>query len=155
MRTDLGLEENLFWDLFVLLLYYTDYFPHKIWKFAFFSISAIYKLNYGGCDKNIQKGLPKWCSSKESTCQFKKCKRHGFNPWVGKILWNRAWQPTSVFLPGESPWTEEPGGLQSRGLQRVGHSWTTKHSTFSLLIMIMSNSSFFHVLIKVSMYSLI
>ena len=25
-----------------------------------------------------------------------------FDPWVGKILWNRAWQPTSVFLPGES-----------------------------------------------------
>ena len=34
----------------------------------------------------------------------------------------RAWQPTPVFLPGESPWTEEPGGLQSRGLQRVGHN---------------------------------
>ena len=27
----------------------------------------------------------------------------------------------SVFLPGESPWTEEPGGLQSMGCQRVGH----------------------------------
>ena len=27
----------------------------------------------------------------------------------------------SVFLPGESPWTEEPGGLQSMGSQRVGH----------------------------------
>ena len=27
----------------------------------------------------------------------------------------------SSFLPGESPWTEEPGGLQSKGSQRVGH----------------------------------
>ena len=27
----------------------------------------------------------------------------------------RAWQPTTVFLPGEFPWTEEPGGLQSMG----------------------------------------
>jgi len=26
---------------------------------------------------------------------------------VGKIPWRRAWQPTPVFLPGESPWTEE------------------------------------------------
>ena len=26
-------------------------------------------------------------------------KRHGFNPWVGKILWRREWQPTPVFLP--------------------------------------------------------
>ena len=30
-------------------------------------------------------------------------------------------QPTPVLLPGESPWTEEPGGLQSLGLERVGH----------------------------------
>ena len=27
------------------------------------------------------------------------------------------------------PWTEEPGGLQSRGWQRVRHNWATKHST--------------------------
>ena len=26
----------------------------------------------------------------------------GFSPWVGKIPWRRAWQPTPVFLPGES-----------------------------------------------------
>ena len=26
-----------------------------------------------------------------------------------------------VFLPGESPWTEEPGGLQSMGSRRIGH----------------------------------
>ena len=25
-----------------------------------------------------------------------------FNPWVGKVLWRRAWQSTPVFLPGES-----------------------------------------------------
>jgi len=31
----------------------------------------------------------------------------------------RKWQPTPVFLPGESPWKEEPGGLQSMGSQRV------------------------------------
>ena len=26
--------------------------------------------------------------------------RHGFDPWVGKIHWRRAWQSTAVFLPG-------------------------------------------------------
>ena len=31
--------------------------------------------------------------------------------WVGKIPWEREWQPTLVVLPGEFPWTEEPGGL--------------------------------------------
>ena len=28
-------------------------------------------------------------------------KRCGFDPWVGKIPWRRAWHPTPVFLPGE------------------------------------------------------
>ena len=37
-------------------------------------------------------------------------------PGVGKILWRRAWQPTPVSLPGESPRTEEPAGLQSMGV---------------------------------------
>ena len=46
-------------------------------------------------------------------------RRARFDPWVGKIPWRREWQPTPVFLPGESPWTEEPGGLQSVGLQRA------------------------------------
>ena len=36
------------------------------------------------------------------------CRRHGFDPWVGKILWRRIFlqavcrQPTAVFLPGKS-----------------------------------------------------
>ena len=32
-------------------------------------------------------GLLRWLSSKESTCQFSSCRRRGFDPWVGKILW--------------------------------------------------------------------
>ena len=55
------------------------------------------------------------------------CRRPGFSPWVGKIPCRRAWQLTPVFLPGESPWTEEPGGVQSMGWQRVRHDGTTKH----------------------------
>ena len=41
--------------------------------------------------------------------------------WVGKVPWRRAWQPTPVFLSGESPWTEKPSRLQSMVSQRVGH----------------------------------
>ena len=33
--------------------------------------------------------------------------------------WRRVWQPTPVFLPGESPWTAEPGGLLCMGSQSV------------------------------------
>ena len=61
-------------------------------------------------------------SGKEPTCQCRRHKKHGFDPWVGKTPWRRAWQPTPVVLPGKSPWTEEPGRLQSIGLQRVGHN---------------------------------
>ena len=56
--------------------------------------------------------LPWWLSGKEATCQ---CRRCGFKPCVGKIPWRRKWQPTPIFLPEESSWTEEPGGLQSKG----------------------------------------
>ena len=31
-------------------------------------------------------------------------------------------EASPVFLPGESPWTEEPGGLQFMGSQRVRHN---------------------------------
>ena len=41
--------------------------------------------------------------------------RHQFNPWVGKIPWRRAWQPTPVFLVGKS-----------HG-QRRGVWWATVH----------------------------
>ena len=38
--------------------------------------------------------------------------------------WRKKWQPTPVFLPGEFPWREEPGGLLSMGSHRVRHDWT-------------------------------
>jgi len=40
---------------------------------------------------------------------------------IWKIPWSRAWQHTPVFLPGESPWTEEAGRLWSTRSQRVRH----------------------------------
>ena len=44
-----------------------------------------------------------------------------WDTWVQSLGWGdpleEAWQPIPVFLPRESPWTEEPGGLQSMRLQ--------------------------------------
>ena len=62
------------------------------------------------------------------------CGRPGFDPWVGKIPWRRAWQPTPVFLLGESPWTEESSGLQSMRSQRVGQDWATKDTHIIIFI---------------------
>ena len=64
-------------------------------------------------------GFPGGLDSKESTGNVGG--RPWFEPWVRKIPWRRTWQPTPVFLSKESPWTEEPSGLQPMGLQRVGH----------------------------------
>ena len=64
-------------------------------------------------------GLPWWLRQYRIPLQ---CRRLGFDPWVGKIPRRRAWQPTPVFLRGESPRTEEPGRLQSMRSQRVGHN---------------------------------
>ena len=63
-------------------------------------------------------GFPGGSDGKESACSVGDL---GSTPVLGRFPWRRAWQPTLVSLPGESPWTEEPGGLQSLGSQRVGH----------------------------------
>ena len=54
------------------------------------------------------------------------CWRCGFDLWVGKILWRREWQPTPVFLPGESH-----GQRNLAGYTPWGHkeSDTTKQLT--------------------------
>ena len=38
--------------------------------------------------------------------------------------WRRKWQPTPVFLPGESQGRGVPGGLMSMGSHIVGHDWS-------------------------------
>ena len=38
--------------------------------------------------------------------------------------WRRKWQPTPVFLPGESQGRGSLGGLPSMGSHRVGHDWS-------------------------------
>ena len=47
-------------------------------------------------------GFSSGASGKEPACQCKRPKKPGFSPWVGKIRWRRKWQPTPVYLPGES-----------------------------------------------------
>ena len=60
--------------------------------------------------------------------QYRRGRRRRFDLWVRKILWRRAWQPGPVFLPGESPWAEEPGRLQYTEWQRVDITEVTEHA---------------------------
>ena len=52
--------------------------------------------------KSNHQSFPGGASGKEPVCQCRRPKKRGFDPWVGKTLWRRAWQPTAAFLPGES-----------------------------------------------------
>ena len=67
--------------------------------------------------------LPQLFSGKESACQ---CRRHGFNPWIGKIPWRRKWQPTLVFLPGRSHGQRSLADYSPWGLKRVRQDLVTK-----------------------------
>ena len=62
---------------------------------------------------NVYQKQPQYCEvislqlkfknkeKKETACQYRSCKRHGFDPYVRKIPWRRKWQSTPVFLPGK------------------------------------------------------
>ena len=62
----------------------------------------------GKCDKKLRD----WASQMALVVKnLWRRERRELKPLVRKIPWRRAWQRTPVFLPGESLWTEEPGGL--------------------------------------------
>ena len=65
-------------------------------------------------------GFPVGSSSKDA-CQCRGYKRHGFDPWVRKIPWRKAWQPTPVFLPGVTHGQRGLAGYRPVGY-RVRHS---------------------------------
>ena len=60
-------------------------------------------------------GFPDGTSGKELTCQGRRHKRCRFNPWVAKMPWKRAWQPTPVFLPGEPHGQRSLAGYSPQG----------------------------------------
>ena len=51
-----------------------------------------------------------------------------FNPWVGKIPWRRAQQPTPVFLPGESHGQKSLAGYSPEGHKKSDMTEMTEHA---------------------------
>ena len=97
--------------------------------FFFYPLHNIgaYGMDQGVCQGSQRQGCiltleMSWKLQLEINTYFCQCGRPGLSFWVGTIPWRRTWQPTIVFLPGESPWMDEPGRLQSIGWQRVGHN---------------------------------
>ena len=54
--------------------------------------------------------------------------RPGLDPWVGKILWRRAWQPTPVFSPGEFHGQRSLEGCSPWGRTEVDTTEATEHT---------------------------
>ena len=79
-------------------------------------------------DSEIRRmGPPRQHSGKESTCQYRRQET-----WVQSLgredPLEEGMATHSSILAWRSPWTEEPGGLQSIGLQRVRRDWETEHA---------------------------
>ena len=84
-------------------------------------------------------GFPCGSSGKETACLCRRHKRCGFDPWVRKIPWRRARQPTMVFLPAESH------GQRSMAVHRVSKSqtrlkWLSMHApAFPVWVILLSS----------------
>ena len=76
-------------------------------------------------------GFPGGASGKEPTCQCRRCKRHGFDPWVEKIPWRKKWQLTLVFLPGESHGQRSLVGYSPWGYKELDTTEATRHACIS------------------------
>ena len=61
------------------------------------------------------------------------CGRPSFSPWVGKIPPEKDMATRFSILAWRIPWTEEPGRLQSLGLQRVRHDWATSQAKSGMI----------------------
>ena len=75
-----------------------------------------------------EKGFPSGASGKECGCQCKRRQRLGFDPWVRKTPWRSKWQPTPVFLPGESHGQRSLAGYSSWGRKELDMTEHMSHT---------------------------
>ena len=68
----------------------------------------------------------------KNSCQCRRGKRCRINPWVGKIPWRRAWQPTPVFSPVESHGQRNLVGYSPWGRTKSDMTKATQHAPVSL-----------------------
>ena len=83
---------------------------------------------------SIYIGIPRWLSSKESACQCRRHRRCRFNSCVRKTPWRNKWQPTPIFLLGNSHGQTSLVGYSPWGRQESNmteHHITHTHITSS------------------------
>ena len=68
-------------------------------------------------------------------CQRERSERCRLDPWVGKTLWIRKWQPTPVFLPGKFHGQRHLAGCSSWGYSKSDTVEHTQHSSKDIHIL--------------------
>ena len=58
----------------------------------------------------MRMGFPGGASGNEPACQCRRCRRPGFNPWVGKIPLEEGMATHTSILAWRVPWTEKLAG---------------------------------------------
>ena len=117
-------------------LFYACYFLIRR-HFIFCATWINYLLSY--MSSSHYKGFPGGVTGKESTCQCRRCKRHGFDSWIRNIPWHRKWQP-KVYLPGKSLGQRSlegyrPWGCKNLDMTEYTHTHTHTHThTLSLSV---------------------
>ena len=109
------------------------------------------------CNYTHIKSFPGGASGKESACQWKGHKRAQFDPWVGKIPWRRKWQPSPLFLLGEShgqrsmegysPWCCRIGCFWSDFTCMHAHTYINTHTHMCVCVCMcqhISQTPYFH-----------
>ena len=77
----------------------------------------------------------------------------GLSSWVGKIPWRRKWQPTPVFLPGESPRQRSPVGYGPWG--RKSQTRLSNYTTTTKETRVHADKDFCPILSKNIVYNII
>ena len=76
------------------------------WRIPWTEEPAWWATVHGNAESDMTERLPKWHSGKESACQWRRQRRCGFNPWVGKVPWRKEMTAHSSILALKIPSTE-------------------------------------------------
>ena len=119
----------VFWWLLVLLLTHYDFPDSSVGKES--ACNAGDPGSIPGSERSVGEGIgyPGKCSWASLVAQLVKNRPAMWETWVRSLRWEgerleKGKATHSSILVWRIPWTEEPGGLQSMGSQRVGHDWS-------------------------------
>ena len=89
------------------------------------SRTRLMRLSSSSSSSRIELDFPGGASGQESTCQCRRHKRLGFDPWVGRMPWRRTQQPTPVSLPGKSHGQRSLAGYSPWGSKELDTTGAT------------------------------